>query len=311
MKNAATASLLATFSFRMLCCCSFFFFLACTISTYNDINYQKVKPIQIVSTSAKSDSSDITIAVAPLTSSVETYMRYNRLIAYTAARCSLKIKTTYYKKNSEILHLFESKSVDIAYVSSALFVVGKRKNILDLLVVPVKHGKSTHHACIIVQKNSPIQSWKNLEGRPFAFTDELSLTGFLYPIQKSKLCLAQWKEVYFTGSHDQSIYLVNRGLVEGASVDECILDDLREQNPDAVANVRVLEVSPEYGLQPIVISRQVPLRIRIAIQRSFCTMDSDSLGKKILDDLKVDKFITMDDSFYAPVFAMVPEAISQ
>jgi phosphonate transport system substrate-binding protein len=286
-------------------------FLSCSRSNnYNDVNYREVKSIRDVSASVQGEAFDLNVAVAPLTSNVETYIRTNRLIAYTAARCSLKIKTTYFKKNAEIYRLLESKSVDIAFISSVLYVIGKRKNLVDLLAVPVKHGKPTHHACIIVQKSSPIRSWSDLEGKRFAFTDELSLTGYYFPIRKSGVALAHWHEVYFTGSHDQSVSLVNRGLVDGASVDGSVLDEIIERSPESAANVRVMEVSPEYGMQPIVVGKNVPSSVRSLIQRSFLSMNSDSTGKSILAELGIDKFIPGDDSLYASVYAMVPETIT-
>lgn len=285
-------------------------FIACSRDvSYQAIDYQKRTSIQGFTDSPPNDSLDLTIAVAPIISTEESYKKYYDLFSYAAAACSLKIKTTYYKKNVEIYRLFQSNSVDVAFVSEILYVMGKRHHLLDLLVVPVRKGKPTHEAYIIAQRKSPAISFFDLIKKRFAFTDEFSLTGYWYPLSMSGTGTASWRQLFFSGSHDQSVYLVNRGLLDGASVDSYVYDAISSASPKSVANTRVLKVSREFGSQPIVISTHLSPHVREAFKKAFLSLDKDSTGRKLLAALDIDKFITQDDSCYASISAMVPETI--
>ncbi len=276
---------------------------------YKEIDYQKRTSILSTNDSLRNDSLDLTIAVAPVVSTEESYKKYYDLFSYTASLCSLKIKTTYYKKNVEIYRLFQSRCVDVAFVSEILYVMGKRQHLLNLLVVPVRKGKPTHQAYIIAQKKTSAKTFIDLTKERFAFTDEFSFTGYWYPLSRSGNANLPLKQVFFSGSHDQSVYLVNRGLLDGASVDGYVYDAISKASPKCVSNTRVLEVSKEFGTQPIVISQQVSPRIRDAYTKAFLSLDKDSTGRKLLAALGIDEFITQDDSCYASISAMVPETI--
>jgi phosphonate transport system substrate-binding protein len=285
-------------------CCIF----SCHRDNYHDIDYSRTAVINQMSPASKTIESSLTLAVASIISAQESFLNYQALADYLQSRCGRKVSVTFPKTYQDVYDLFKQKRIDMGFICSGLFVLGRREKIFELLVSPVVNGKTTYQAYIITTGNSQANSLSGIIGKPFAFTDKLSLTGYYYPVFSAKDYAQKWGETIFTGSHDQSIDLVNRGVVEGGCVSGLVYDDLARRYPERVRNTRIIEKSIEFGNPPVVIAPSMDREVRECLRKAFTEMHLSKDGKSVLKALGIDRFGPGYEEQYDCIEKMVPRS---
>ncbi len=264
------------------------------IQTQRDNNLSRMQPLRI--------------AVAAVVSPKETAVYYDAMMKYASKKLGRPIELIQKKTYQEINDMLERKELDLAFVCSGPYVNGHKKFGMELLVAPMLYGKPFYQAYFIVHKDSPINNIQGLRGKRFAFTDPNSNTGKLVPTYVlSKMGETPekfFKDIIFTYSHDNSIKAVSKGLVDGASVDGLIWDYCNDRTPECVMDTRIIYKSPLFGIPPVVVHPKTPIAVKENLKKIFLEMHEDPEGKKILSEIRIEKFIVPKDSSYASVREM-------
>lgn len=252
------------------------------------------------------DSSKILrVAIASIISPVETYQVYNEMLDYIESKTGMKIQLEQRKKYREINKMLKDNTVDVAFICSGPYAYGSLENILELLVVPEIRGRRKYQAYLIVHKDSKITSFQDLKGKNFVFTDSMSNTGMIYPHKRLKDINEDsehfFANTYFSNSHDYSLDLLNRGIVDGASVNSLVFDFIRIKTPEKVSNINIIECSEWYGIPPVVVSRNLSNEKKLQLKKVFLNMNRDKEGRKILDQLMIDRYVEDSDTIYNSV----------
>jgi phosphonate transport system substrate-binding protein len=248
------------------------------------------------------------VAVGAMISPRETVHLYHDLLDYIAEKLGREIELVQRKTYGQINELFITEQIDLAFICSGPYATGKDRCGFHALAVPQINGKHLYHSYLIVQKDSPYQEFSDLKGKIFAFTDPDSNTGRLVPAYWLNL-QGETPENYFgktiyTYSHDNSIMAVAMALVDGAAVHGLIWEYYNARNPVYTSKTRVIKKSNGFGNPLLVAARQLPSRTQKDISELLFVMHQDRKGKKILDELMIDRFITPDDQWYQPIVAM-------
>jgi phosphonate transport system substrate-binding protein len=257
------------------------------------------------------DGAVIRVAVAAMISAKESVVYYHQLLDFIANRLGHKIELIQRKTYSEINELLKSGKIDLAFICSGPYATGRQNFGFEALAVPQVRGKHFYHSYLIVNQDSAFQDLRDLRGKTFAFTDPESNTGRLVPTY----WLAQQKEqpkeffgkIIYTHSHDNSIMAVATSLVDGAAVHEQIWQYFNERNPTFTSSTRIIKKSQPFGNPPVVASKYLSGQLKADIQRLLMTMHLDPEGKKILDELMIDRFLHPDDKWYESIVAMKHE----
>lgn len=242
------------------------------------------------------------VAVSSMISPKETFIHYRHLLSYIARRLDRDLEFVQRKTYGEIDELLGKGLIDLAFICSGPYIAGKDRYGFAPLAVPEVHGSHFYRSYLIVNRNSPFQRLEDLRGHSFAFTDPDSNTGRLVPTY----WLAQMNEqpetffgrIMFTYSHDNAIMAVARGLVDGAAVDGLIWDFYQAKNPTFTSKTRIIKKSEPYGIPPLVASRQLPGESKERIRQLLFAMHLDPEGKKLLDELMIDRFIPLEEDWY-------------
>ncbi len=246
---------------------------------------------------------EIFIAIASMTSPKETYTYYSELVKFISEKRGSPIFIKQKKTYHEVNKLLENSEVDFAFICSGAYV-DKSKG-LRLLVAPVIENKTSYNAHIIAHKELIIDEFKDFKNKSFAFTDPLSNTGRLYPLQElSNLNETEtnfFKKTIYTYGHDISIQMVNRGIIDGASVHGIIFDYVAIYHPERVKNIQIIKKSEDFGMPPVVVPVSLNQETFEQYQDIFLNLHTDSIGRKILEKLRIDRFVKVDDSLYKSV----------
>jgi phosphonate transport system substrate-binding protein len=261
------------------------------------------------------DEPAVRVAIASVVSPKESYDYYEDMIQYMSTKLGGSVKIVQRRSYKEINDLIKNNEIDFAFVCGGAYIEGKSEFGMKLLVVPVVNNKTTYNSYIIVQNESNYTDITDLRGKKFAFSDPLSDTGKYYPAYKFYL-INETPDTFFgkdeqgrnnwfyTYSNDNSIIAVAQKLGEGAAVDSLVYDYMKKTQPDIIAKTRILEISPPFGIPPIVVSKNIDPFLEKRLRDIFMDMSNDEDGKKILDNVSIDRFIESNDSAYDSIREM-------
>lgn len=248
------------------------------------------------------------VAVAAMISPKETLVYYEELLNYIGREVGYEVVLIQRKTYSEVNELFPKRLIDLAFVCSGPYANEQEKYKFEGLATPIVRGKPYYQSYLIVQKNSPYNSLEDLRGKIFAFTDPDSNTGTLVPrfwlYQKNEAPDSFFNRVTYTYSHDNSILAVAKGLVDGAAVDGHKWEFYNAKNPYFTSKTRVIKKSDYFGSPPLVASSFLQSQLKKSIQKVILTMHKSENGKKILDNLIIDRFELPHEEWYKNVQVM-------
>lgn len=259
------------------------------------------------------ESSDppLRIAVEAMISPEYTKKYYYDLVKLIGSRVGMNVvliqKKTYYEVNN----LLENRGVDIVFVSSGAYVNGHEKFGMEILAVPVSNGKKIYHSYIIVHKDSPHQSFDDLKGKRFAYTQPTSNSGCLAPkhmlIKSGKDPKIYFSETIYTYSHDDSIKAVATGLVDTSAVDSLIWKFMNTNKNKYSLQTRIIEKSPPYGIPPVVVHPGMEKDLKSSLKSLFINLHKNEDAKKYLKTLQIDRFVEGSDEMYTSIREMKEE----
>jgi phosphonate transport system substrate-binding protein len=246
------------------------------------------------------------IAVGAMVSPKETLTYYQQLIDLIGAEVGKRVELVQRKTYKEINELLGRGEVDIAFLCSGPYA--KDNSEFELIATPEIDGSHFYQAYLIVNEKSPFNKLEDLQGHIFAFTDPDSNTGRLVPVYwLSKIGERPetfFREAIYTYSHDNSIEAVAKGMVDGASVDSVVWNYFHEHNPALTSLTRIIKKSDYYGTPPLVASKRFPYEIKKTIQRLLFSLHTRGDGKRILDQLMIDRFVEPQDKWYDSIRLM-------
>ncbi len=213
----------------------------------------------------------------------------------------------------EILDLLLSGSLDLAWICGYPFI--RYRHLLPLIVVPRFQGKPLYQSHLIVAKDAPMRTWRDLEDGLFAWADPDSNSGYLYPrhllVHAGKNPDHFFRRTFFTWGHPRSIEAVAVGLADGAAVDSYVLATLAQRQPTLVDRVRVIARSPDFGFPPIVASSALGVTDRDTLRRILVDQVRDTEGQALLHALNIDTFSLESPALYDGIAAMAAEGASE
>lgn len=253
-------------------------------------------------------STNFKVAISAIISPREGLTYYKDLIEYLEQKTNISYSIIQRKTYQEVNLLLRTNQVNLAFVCSGAYISEKTISDIEILAVPQSNGKTTYKAYIIANKNSSIEKFEDFKGKSFAFTDPLSNTGRLYGLKRLKENGVSENDFFsrtiYSNAHDTSIQLVSKNVIDGATVDGLIFEFIKKNNPKRIENLKVIEKSEEFGIPPIVVPKNLNEGLKAKIKFTFLNIHNDSIGKKILDNLLIDKFVEGFDYNYNSIREM-------
>ena len=241
---------------------------------------------------------------------VEDFLQLNRqLLQYVGEKVGVPVELVLRKSYQEMNDMLEKGEVDVAFVCSPPYILGRDKFGLELLVVPQINGEPLYYSYVVVPKDSEAKRFEDLRGKVYAFSDPLSNSGKLVPTyflaKMGETPETFFKRYIYTQSHYNSIEAVAVGFVDGASVDSYVWDLADATDPKFTKKTKIIEKFIPFPFTPFVIRKEIDPVLKERIRGAFLNMHSDAKGKEILNKLRIDKFVKVPDSFYNPVREML------
>jgi phosphonate transport system substrate-binding protein len=269
----------------------------CPSSPYPEVHVDLAGPVAPAASPAP-DGRALRFSVAAIQSPQGTFAAYSRLFERLSPALGVEIELVQRRTYQEVNDLLSSGQLDAALVCTGGWVDLDRRSpgAVEVVAVPVVRGRTTYHSYLIVPAASSATELADLRGKRFAFTDELSLSGYGYPSHLLHAMGAEARTFFsstvFTHSHDRSIESVAKGLVDGAAVDSLVYEAIVRASPEVRAATRVIGRSPPYGIAPVVVSTRLPPERRAAIRDALLHLgEDDPAAREALRAIGFDRFV--------------------
>ncbi|MBC3252340.1 phosphonate ABC transporter substrate-binding protein [Serratia fonticola] len=160
-----------------------------------------------------------------------------------------------------------------------------------------KTGVHSYHSVVVVKTDSPYQSLDDLKGKPFAFADPDSTSGYLIPDYAFRNQLGGnvdnqynhfFSSITFSGGHEQDILGVLNGQFAGAVTYSSMTGDrnsgysasafhslMRMGYPDLMKQIRIIWQSPPIPSGPILVSNALPAEFKSKVVAAIKNLDTD------------------------------------
>lgn len=180
------------------------------------------------------------------------------------------------KNYEELVDWLVQGKLDMAYLSPLAYLeaVERGAKVEPLVAAIDKHTRQPwYRACIIVKKDSPIKTLKDLKGKRIAFVDKSSTSGYLMPLATfNKLGIdsnRDFAQILYAGSHSLSMAALEDGTVDAAATN--ISSYLKRQKSGKLTpeNSRVLWESAPIPNSPIVVSQKLAPEFLLDLKQAF------------------------------------------
>lgn len=251
---------------------------------------------------------ELTIGLIPEQNVFKQMKRYKPVGEYIQKQTGIKIKFTVLSRYGNIIDSFQTKKMDGAFWGSFTGALAIKKLGVEPIARPVNmDGSSSYKGYIFVHKYSIIDSIERMRHSVIAFVDRATTAGYLFPLAYLKQNGVKnidtfFKEAYFAGSHDATIYAVLNKKAEVGCAKNTIFDMLAEKDPKIRDNLVILAESQEVPSNSFALRKDIPLARKNQIKSVLLGMSRDIEGRAVLKKFGVKEFIETTEKDYQPVF---------
>ncbi len=180
-----------------------------------------------------------------------------------------------------------SKKVHVAYMDSLPYILASKEADLEVIAVEKRKGRTDYDSLIVVHKDSPIKTLKDLNGKSMAFTSQTSTSGYLFPfaklvqnksIKKADDLNSYFSKISYAGGYDKALIAVANGQADVAAFSDYVYEGPKADlygNAETRAKVRVLERIPGVPTHLVTVSKVLSQELRNKIQEALLQLSKE------------------------------------
>lgn len=247
------------------------------------------------------DARELTFGSVAMDIPAEMHRRLRPLMDYLSAELKRPVQLKLSADLSKAADELASGNVDIAYLTPVAYIKAQRAGNARLVAKTVTRGDKSFQLMLVVRRDSPIKSVRDLAGKSFAFGDPAAI------LQRAVLVnagvkLEQLGSYKFIGHYDN----IARGVANG-DFDAGILKDTTAYEWER-KGLRVLHASPPLPPYNIAVSKRVDEPTRNALRQALLRLDPrDPAHRNVVEplDKNYDGFAPVTDAEYDVVRMLI------
>jgi phosphonate transport system substrate-binding protein len=204
---------------------------------------------------------------------------------------------------------------EVCFVCSLPYVEFERRGIAPAVPIaaPVLEGdryggKPIYFSDVIVHRDSPFRSFLDLRGRSWAYNEPLSHSGYgitRYHLVEIGETHGFFGKVIEAGFHEESLRMVAEREVDASAIDSQVLAVAMRDDPSLARSLRIIDALGPSTIQPVAVSRRVPVELRDEIQRVLTAIHEAPAMRERLTLGLVERFLPVGPSSYDDIRRML------
>ena len=188
-----------------------------------------------------------------------------------------------------------SNQVHIGFIPAFGYVQAKEEYDIEVILKSIRHGSDTYKAQYLVRSDSGIESLADLEGTVWAYGDQGSTSGYLFPANQlmeefgidnaSALESEFFSGTLQTGGHDNSAIAVYEGDADVATTFDDVRTQLEEEYPDIMEKLTVLGYTDEIPNDTISVTKELDKDFVQKIKDVFLSFNDDDEMIQIMNEV--------------------------
>ncbi|HEY9841354.1 MAG: phosphate/phosphite/phosphonate ABC transporter substrate-binding protein [Candidatus Sericytochromatia bacterium] len=259
-------------------------------------------------TEGSEDAKVLRIGFIPSENAAEIQRNAQPLVDQLQKAIGREVQSVVASDYTGVVESFRNQRLDVAFLTPASYVMAHNEAGVSVILRAQRGKAPYYYSVIFTRKDSKVDSLKGLKGKTFAFGDNLSTAGYIYPLMLIKGAglnpETDFEHVINSGSHDATVLAVFNGKATAGATyandptgkDAAWVHVLK---PDEAKQIKVLAVSEPIPSDNICVSKNLDPALAKQVQDFFLKLGDTPEGSKLIQDLyRIDKFIPATDADY-------------
>jgi phosphonate transport system substrate-binding protein len=257
------------------------------------------------------DPKVLRFSIIPTQETVRELTLYKPVVDLLAKNTGKKIEFYMPTSYASVVEALMGKWVDVAVLGPESYVIAHNKDkTIEVFAtyykkkIGVQEAGPGYKSLLISKKGSKFTTIESTKGSVMLLVDPASTSGALIPeaIFAKKVIKTPLKDYFsrvaFSGGHDLSTFAVADGKADVAFVASHRFMNTVSTGKVKVEDFNYLWSSPLIPQDPFVYRGTLCPEVKQKISETFLTLDSTPEGKKFLENVDSEKFVTMKDADY-------------
>jgi phosphonate transport system substrate-binding protein len=202
-----------------------------------------------------------------------------------------KVMTDY----NALVEAMGANQVQVGFIPAFGYVLANEQYGVEVILKSIRYGSGTYKAQYLVRADSGIEELADLEGKVWAYGDQGSTSGYLFPANQlmtefdiataAELETEFFSETIASGGHDNSAILVYEGDADVATTFDDVRTELEEEYPDVMDKLKVLTYTEEIPNDTISVTKELDKEFVQKIKDIFLSFNEDEDMIKIMNEV--------------------------
>lgn len=235
------------------------------------------------------------------------------VVDYLERRLSVPVKAFAATDYAAVIEALANETADIGFMGPLQVVIAAERAGAYPLLGEIYYGSPTYVSRIFVRKDRQLTSLADLRGKSIAFSDPLSSSGYLYPldifkeaglISSAGSAEAFFKQIYFAGGDEQAMRAVLNGFVDAAGIGQYAFNLLRVEERDQLMVIGESQPIPSHC---VVARRGLDQKLAEGFKEALLALNEGPDHGLLKQLYSVDGYVAVDASTYAGVARLARE----
>ncbi len=226
-----------------------------------------------------------TVAIVPQFPLLELKERWEPFLELLSKETGLKFALKFYESIPHFEKDILAGNPDLAFMSPYHQVMVKKH------YIPLIKDKTPLEGILVVRKDSPINSVKELDGKTIAFPAPNAYAAALY----MRALLREKEKITFTPIYVKTHNNVYRWVVLGkAEAGGGVNNTLQREREEIKAQLRILYITPGSAPHPFSANKKIPKEIQNLIKEAFLKIAKDPKNRILLNGIQIPEPLVAD-----------------
>ncbi|MEW6736277.1 MAG: PhnD/SsuA/transferrin family substrate-binding protein [Acidobacteriota bacterium] len=214
--------------------------------------------------------------------------------------------------------LFDAGEIDLCWICGLPYVLkaDQANTKIELLAAPVMYGSRyqnlpIYFSDVVVHSESRFHSFADLKAARWAYNEPGSHSGYglvRYHLATLGEDLSFFRETVESGGHQFSLHMILNRQIDASAIDSTVLEFETLHNPEIGAKLRIIATLGPSPIPPLIISKNVPVQLRVELRELLLNMHNEPAGRAILAQGRIVNFVMVQDHCYNAIRHMAAKA---